>query len=377
MMNKRFIAYFLVTVLALTLLIGCSSEEKKEDISTEEEYVPVEIETSSVRTISDEVSFSGKVYPDKDIMVMPKIPGKVSSVKVQVGSEVKKGDVLFTMDSSDIQKQVDQAGVALEGALNGYEMTKERIDNAKIALERTKQLYAEGAVSQAQLEQAQLAASDKSLEASKAQLNQTQVAYSQAKDALNNSTITSPLNGVVASINIEAGEMASNAQPAMTIVAIDKLYVQINVTESSINKLKEGQDVRIIIPSVSDTDITGKIDSISPTPDLRTQLYPVKIFIENKENLVKTGMFAKVSLNINSRENVVTVKSEAIIDKNGQSIVYIVEDDKAVEKIVEIGLDTGEYVEITKGLDKDQKVIIKGQSYLENETKVKVVRGDK
>jgi len=377
-MKKRNVAYMLIIAVIILLSVGCTQEENQDNTQIEQEsYIPVEVQNVGLQTIYNEVTFSGKVYPEKDVMVFPKVPGKVTKVNVAVGDQVDEGSILFTLDKSDVEKQVEQARVALEGAKANYELNKEKIENAQDNLEKSKKLYEEGAISEAQYEQAQLAASDKSLEALTAQVNQAQLAYNQAVDAINNLTVKAPTGGMIASVNIEAGEMASNAQPAITIVDVNRIYVQINVPENIINDLYVGKEVEAKVESASSELIKGQIDSISPSADARTQLYQVKIYIDSLDNKVKPGMFAQAKLRIDEREDVLVVNSEAVVEKDEKTIVYIVVDDKAVEKPVTIGLDAGSKAEISSGLNKGDKVIIKGQSYVEDGAEVKVVRGDK
>lgn len=377
-MQKRFVAYLLIITLIISLSVGCTQKENEDNTQVEQEnYIPVEVQNVNLQTIYNEVTFSGKVYPEKDVMVFPKVLGKVTKVNVAVGDKVGEGEILFTLDKSDVEKQVEQARVSLEVAQANYELNKEKIENAQANLERAKKLYEEGAISESQFEQSQLAASDKSLEALTTQVNQAQLAYNQATDALNNLTIKAPTGGVIASVNIEAGEMASNAQPPVTIVDVNRIYVQINVPENIINDLSVGQEVEAKVESASSDIIKGQIDSISPSADERTQLYQVKIYIDSQNNKVKPGMFAQTKLKIDQRENALVVNSEAVVQKNGETVAYVVDDDKAVEKPVAIGLDTGSHVEILSGLNKGDKIIIKGQNYVEDGTTVKVVRGDK
>ncbi len=371
------VVYLIIFTLTFGLLTGCGSKGNKEDAVKEEEYVPVEVGKVEKKTIYNEVTFSGKVHPDKDVMVMPKIMGKVESVNFKVGDKVNKGAILFTLDKEDVEKQVQQAKVALDGAKANYEMTKENIENAKSTLERTRKLYEEGAASETQLEQAQLAASDNSLEAAKASVNQAQVAYEQALDALDNIVVDSPITGIISGVNIEEGEYASNAQPSVTIVDTSKVFVQIDVSENIINQLYKDKKVRVSIPSAFSDDIEGYIDTVSPTPDPMTQLYPIKIYMDNKDNKIRSGMFAQVKLDTDIREDILVVKSEAVVNEDDEEVVYVVNEDKAVLKKVEVGLDTGEYIEIKDGLSIEDKVVVKGQNYVEDGIKVKVVRGDK
>lgn len=376
-MARKLTIYLLNLVLILVTITGCMQKAKpKDEMVKEEVYIPVKVEKAEKKTLYNTTTFTGLVYPEKDIMVVPKIFGNVSKVNIEVGSEVKKGDILFTIDRSDLEKQVEQAKAALDTAKVNYELTKEKIENAKINFERTKKLYEEGAVSKSQFEQAQLAASDKSLEIVKTQLDQAELAYNQALDALKDAYVKSPIDGIVSSLNVEEGEMVTNTQPAVTIIDIDKVYVQISVTEDMINSMHIGQEVSVKIPSATKENLIGKISAISPSSDSRTQLYPVKIYIENKEHKIKPGMFAEIEINTDVKEDCVTVESQAVLYKNGKNVLYVVENGKAVEKEVTLGIDTGVFVEIVEGIKEGEDVIVQGQSYVENGTSVKIVRGE-
>ncbi|WP_432662390.1 efflux RND transporter periplasmic adaptor subunit [Wukongibacter baidiensis] len=377
---KKKIAVLLVAIILLTtMMVGCGrkkSAASEEEVNKQENYTPVAIEETQTRTISNEIVFSGKVHADKEVMILPEVPGKVIKMNGHLGTRVEENTVLFTLDKDDIQKQVEQARKAADASKANYQKTRENIQNAKLNLERTKELYEQGAVSKNQYEQAQLAASDASLDAVKAQYEQAQLSYQQALDRLKDTSVKSPISGIISEVNIEEGEMASSAQSAMTIIDMDKVYVEINVTENIINDLYLDQEV-VLEVAAANNNFVGKIDRLSPAADSRTQLYPVRIYIENNEHKIKPGMFAKIKLNTDVKENVIAVKSEAVVQKGNKLVVYTVENDKAVEKEVTIGLDTGIYVEILKGLNKGESIIVKGQNYVDNGSIVKVVRGDK
>lgn len=376
-MKKKILVLFVVALLLMSLMVGCGGKKTANvNEAKQEKYVPVAVEKAEVKTISNEITFSGKVHADKEVMVLPKIPGKVASIKSDVGTKVKKDSVLFILDKEDVQKQVDQARKSVDAAKANYDRTKESIENAKANFERTKELYEQGAVSKSQYEQAELAASNTSLDAVKAQYEQAQLGFTQALDSLKDTSVKSPIDGVISVVNIEEGEMASNAQPSMTIIDMDRVYVEINVTENIINDLYLGQEVVVEIPAISNKDTTGKIDKLSPAADAKTQLYSVRVYIENNEHITKPGMFAKIKLNTDVREDVIAVKSEAVVQNGDKMVVYVVEDNKAVEKEIKTGLDTGIYVEISGGINKGENIVVKGQNYVENGSVVKVVRGD-
>lgn len=411
-MKKKIIGITLIVSLIIIFAIGFTSRNNtNEDEIEEETYIPVEVSRVNYSNLATISTMSGNVNADKDIMILPSMPGKVKTVKVKDGDRVKEGDLLFTLDGEDVQKQIDQAKIAYDMAKVNYnmgqdqasasqdsfqrteELTETVLNNARVNFENTKKLYEVGALSksqldqaeialqqqetqmQAQLDQAKIGASDNVLALSKIQLNQAELAYNQAKSAFDNTLIRSPIDGIVTGISIEVGGMASNAQPSMNIVDMDNVFVKIQVVDGLINKVTEGGKVNLIIPAISPEYISALMDNINTIPDPRTQLYSIKIYIENKDGRIKPGMFANVEIPLEVKNHVLSIPSQAIIIRDGKNLVYIVEDNKSVEKEIELGLDTGKEVEVLKGLNEKDEVIIKGQNYVKDGQAVKVVGG--
>lgn len=372
-MKKRIIFLVLIVILSVSFS-GCNKKDKEALGEQEEAYIAVEIETLKPNDLYIENNLSAKVYADKDVYVMPKLVGKVEKVNVKIGDKVEKDDILFIIEKEDIEKQVNQAKTAYEAGKASYEMTVEQINTAKTSFERTKKLYEEGAISKTSYEQAELAASEKPLEAAKKGFEQAELAYNQALDALENVEVKAPIGGTVTSINIESGEYATNTQPSMTIMEMNNVAIEFGVAENIVNKIDKGDIVTIEIDAANYLE-EAIIDSISESVDPMTGLYPVKINISNNGS-IKPGMFANARINTDRLENVMAVRSEAVLEKNGKYIVFLAEENAAVEKEVTIGLDTGVYIEIKSGLKIDDKVIIKGQNYTNDGSKIKVIRGE-
>lgn len=420
-MGKMKLRGILLTLSAIIVLTGCSKGKanNKATENVEVNLTPVQVAIVKKDTIKDITMVSGKVVPTQEVAVSPKLGGKVTNIRVKVGDRVNKGDILFTLDDSDAQARVEQAqsGVqssqaAIEQAQSGvasaeaayktakanYDASLEKIQNAKINLERMKVLYEEGIISKSQYEQAELAASDSSLQVLKSQLAQAEAAYKQpqasqkqaqaamgqasstykqAVQALEDTVIRAPIDGFVTALNVEAGEMSSSMQAPITISSLNKVYVKINVTENIINKIKSGDKVTANFSALNNKEFVGNISTITPVANSTTQLFDVNIEIDNKDNIIKAGMFANIKFSTNAKNNVLTVNSEAVLQKEDKNIVYIVKDNKTIEKQVSIGIDNGDFAEITSGLAQGDKVIIKGQHYVENDQKVKVVEGVK
>lgn len=217
-----------------------------------------------------------------------------------------------------------------------------------------------------------LQASSANLNAAQAQVDQARVGLENAQSNLDNTTVTSPISGIITAVNINEGEMASSAQPAVSIANMNKVVVDTDVSEYLINKIKVGDIVDISIKSANKENFKGKITALAPATASNSMTYPIKIEIDNKDNIIKPGMFANVNLVTDKKENVITVPSESVVIKDGESIVYTVKDSVAHVNKVEIGIDNGEIVEIIKGINQGQVVVNKGQNYLEEGSKVEI-----
>lgn len=368
---KKLLTLLLVTAVVFT---GCSKTEDINADLSEETYTAVEMETLKSMDLYIENIMTAKTYADKDVFVVPLMSGKVEKIYVTVGDTVQKDHILFVMDKDSINNQVNQALAAYESAKAGYEVSIAQIESAKKSFERIQKLYEEGAVAETQYDQAKLAASDESLKAAQRSVDQARIAYENAADALDNAEVKAPISGVISNVSIVEGEFATSAQPPITIVDSDSITVELAVPGNMVNKINKGTDVKVEISAANYSE-KAVVDSISEGADVVTNLYKVNIILENN-GAIKPGMFARVTFETDKIDNALAVKTEAVIEKDDKSYVFVVNGDLAVEKEVVTGLDTGTYIEIKTGLDAGDKVIVKGQDYISDGSKIKVVRGE-
>ena len=402
-MGKKIVSILLATVIMASLVTGCGQGADEEE-APEAGFVAVETLAAGFGSLENSVTINGRVAASEEISVMPKAMGTVSSLNVRLGDQVQAGDVLFVIEQEDMnfavaqaangvelaRKSVAQAENGLSTARINYEINKAQIENALLNLERTRKLYEEGAVSKAQLEQAELGANELNLDALRAQitqaeigyqqalnqLSQAQISYQQAQSGLGNTVVESPMTGVVSALNVKQGQMAPSGQPAATIVNLDTIYIRINVVESVVNRLEPGQTVQISVPSAFEGYVDSVIDFVSPSADPMNRLYEVRIYVNNADHGIRSGMTGSVKLDLDKVDNVIVIPSSAVLDKDGRKIAYIVQEDLAVEREVEIGLDTGEHVEILSGISEGDSVIVEGQHYVADGAGVRIVRGE-
>lgn len=322
----------MIILLVFSLISGCTPKETiEETIKT-----PVEVYEAKLDTITREITLAGLIEAEISAMVIPEIAGgkKVTGIPVKVGDSVRKGSVLAYLDSEST-------------ALN-YEIAEASFIDTEKNYERNKTLFEAGAISKSQFEQIELG-------------------YLQAKNTfelrrieLSAYSVKSPISGVVSSINVTVGNLASAQSPLAVISKIDKVLLKLNINEKEVKNLTTGQEVIVKIPSMGDKEFTGKVRSIAPTMDMQIRSFPFEIEIDNKNYEIQPGTFAKAQVKVETRENVLVIPSRGIITRGSQGKVFVVENGIVQSYVVETGLQNNIYSEILSGVKAGDKVIVRG-----------------
>lgn len=381
---KRF-AVLLSGILIFSLtLSGCAKKVEPEVVA--EKKVTVQTQSIELNDISISTIVSGTFKASDEVDVVPKVMGKVTNVQVKEGQIVAKGQILFTLDAQNANSAVRNATAAVTNAQSAVETarismerTEQQYNNAVLNLERSKALYEAGAIPLTQLEQAELAASPLTLELAKTQYYQAQVAVDNAKGSLsdasimlNDFTVTAPIGGTVTNINVTAGNVFGGG-PAVKISNLSNLVMKIDVSENLIKYFNVGEAMDINVKSAGNAILTGNVKAVLP-PNMGSLTYPVELLVSNPPDNIKAGMFAEISISTESRSQVISIPTEAVVVKEGNTIVYIIENDKAKRVPITTGLDNGKMVEITQGLVQGMMVVVKGQNFLEDGALVSVVK---
>lgn len=407
--NRKVFAVFAVLLLIGVAVVAQSiSKKAKETAEATEKAVPVEVAVAAKGDISEVVSFTGRIYANYEVSVIPKVSGQIEEIYVDVGDIVSKGKALAKIDDDHIATQVRQAEAALAAARSSEEQARLELERAAAALsqaeesfqiaknnyERGKFLLEQGAISQAEFEsnfqspyinaksgweQAQAAyeMSRKNLEEIvPSQIEQAEAALEAARLQLENTVVTAPFSGMVSARFADPGDMASTSQPLLTLVELDQVKLKVNVTEDDVNKITVGQEVEVFVEAAGERPFKGKIVTIAPAADSRSKLYPVEILLSNKDHLLKPGMFARVNITTETRKNVLRIPVEAVLEEDGQKIVYIIKDGCACRRVIKTGLTGSSYVEVLEGLRPGDQVVVTGQEFLIDGTAVTVVKSE-
>ncbi|KZL89425.1 efflux RND transporter periplasmic adaptor subunit [Clostridium magnum] len=399
--NKKWI--ILIVIVAL-VGVGIAKHGKKKVPQVNKEVPNVKVQKIATQNISSEVQYASKLEGVQSVTVSPKSSGKVATVNVNVGDKVTAGQVLFTLDTSELSATLQSQQAALNvsranvnDSILKYQQSVEKAqityNDASSNYEKQQKLYDAGAISKQELDKAKLTLDTASLELKNAQDNlnllqqnsgstQAVAAVAQSQANLNstqvqisNATIASPISGVVSAKNVDVGSIASGTSGTVTIIDISSLKAQITVPDKVIGKLQIGQTVPVVVSAAGDETINGVIDTISPDVDSKNNSYIVKVKIDNSNGNLKAGMFAKVSIPDQQKDNATIVPNEALKVENGVKYIYTVESSKIKRVVVQTGIANDKVTEITTDTVKaGTEIVTEGQSLLTDGEKVNIVK---
>ncbi len=350
-----------IGVLLMTVCVLLSGCTKKEETPVEEEKFARAVQTTAVGTgqIANDFTFSGKAAPSREVSVVPTIPGKVTAFHYDVGDAVAEGAELFTVDSTDLQNN-------LRSVEANYNATKLQADNAKTTLESNQILYDEGMLAKADLDKLQLA-----YDTAQANLVSIQIQKENIEKNIADCSVHSPIAGIITQRGVEIGSFASQGSPAYTIMDVSTIKVEVGVSEQMVNQIKVGEKVDVQLTAVSPEPLQGTVSSISPTAT-QAGTYTIKVTLNNSRKLIKVGMLAEVKFVTEMASNAVVLPREAVLTKDDETYVYVVENDIAKKVPVVTGIESGERIEIKEGLTADMQVVTKGQTYITDGEQVRV-----
>jgi len=285
------------------------------------------------------VAATGSIKPVDMVDISAKITAQIREVKVRENEQVKTGQVLVILEDTGLKAQVTQA--------------KEKLDNTAVKYERTKRLTAIGALSQEELDNADM------------DYNIAQANYEQVMSDLNETVITSPLDGVVIGEPLSAGEMVaqgvSNPTVIMTVADMSRMQIEAQVDQTDIGKVQVGQKVTFTVDAYPDKTFSGTVAVMSKKPVTQQNViyYPVTINVDNGESFLNPGMVARVSIAISESKNVLTLPLSAVrSDKNGKYVVVLDEQGAVQNLPIHTGNMGEDRIEIVDGLNEDARVVI-------------------
>ena len=356
---------FIALALAAALLAGCSrSEVPAADVR------PVRALTLAAGSVGASAEFSGDVRPRYESRLGFRVGGKISARKVDVGTVVKKGQMLMQLDPQDLRLGQQQAQANLRAAQTNYEL-------ARADMKRYQDLRSQNFVSQAVLDQKVAAAhsSQASAEAARALLREqaNQTGYA---------SLVSDADGVVTAIDAEVGQVVQAGTPVVRVARTDEKEVVIGVPEDQVEQLRHMGEVKVRLWADPNRSIPGTIREVSPVADPATRTYTVKVSIPPSED-VRLGMTAVVALAPQAGAAAGTqlrAPLSALVQNQGGSAVWVIDNANGAQQVrlqpVQVAGVAGNEVLLGGGVRPGQAIVTAGVNLLKNGQKVKILTAD-
>ena len=340
-MRKIFVNSMLA--VAAVAMVSCGSKQTTKQEEVVVALPKIETQTAVVRAVSQEGYFTGTVEAQVVNNIAPQQPLRIKEIRFDVGDHVKKGDLLVRLDNSSLVQ------------------AKAQLDNAKKEYERTNELYEFGGASKSEWDARRL---------------QYEVAQTAYNNLVENTTLISPISGVVTARNYDKGDMYAG-QPVLVIEQIKPVKIMINVSEPYFGKVKKGMPVYITLDAYGDEVFKGKIARVYPTINQTTHTFQVEVQIPNSNERVRPGMFARVTLPY-GKKNRVVIPDQAVQKLMGSGdryvFVYNPADSTVRYSKVELGRRLDNEFEIISGVKNGEAVVTKGHMSLTNGSKVELVK---
>lgn len=411
-LNKK---NLIIGLVVISVIAGCASilgKNKKSEVK--QEVKNVKVEKVAIGSISTEVEYASKLNPVQEVTISPKTGGKVASVNVDIGDKVTAGQVLFTLDTAELQAQLQAQQASLEasnanlaktsdsGLQQQITTSEQSVQKAQIAYndakniyDKMQKLYDAGAISKQDLDNTKLkldncsvdlkAAQDnlnllieksgpQSTQAAAAQVAQAQAGVNSAQIQLNNASTTTPITGIVSAKDVKVGQLASSQSGSVTIIDSSSFIAEVNVPDKVVGKIQAGQSVQVSVSALDNKKVTGVIDKISPNSNSKDNSYTVKVKIDNSTGELKAGMFVRVALPSEKKDNILTVPNEALKMENNVNYLYLADNGKVKKVSVDVGISNEKVTEITGNIKEGMEVIVEGQNLLSNGDKINVAK---
>lgn len=348
---------FLLFVLAVGVLGGAgmywkhytaSAVQKPAAKSAGAGGLPVKTGVVKTGTIAEEVSAVGTLLANESVMIRPESDGRIAAIHFSEGQLVRKGDKLVSLDSSEVEAQLAAADSEL--TLNRSRM------------QRAEELQAKNFISAQALDEA------------RENLNKSVARQMEVKARLDKMTVRAPFEGMAGLRQVSPGAYVKAGQDIARLEGIGTLKADFRVPELFLRKIRVNQEAQVGVDAFPGETFRGAIYAIEPSVDEQTRTVLLRAKIPNPGARLKPGMFARVTLVLDIRDNALIVPEQALVPRGGERFVFRAVDGKAVLAKVEIGLRRPGEVEILQGLKAGESIVVDGQLRLQDNAPITVMQ---
>jgi membrane fusion protein (multidrug efflux system) len=336
-------------ILVGALLAGCSQSEssaKPEDNQNLNRAVKVSVLRVEPTPMKDVLVLPGETEAWQDVRVAADAAGRVEWIGPKEGQTVKEGELIAKIDVAALKAALDRAEAALKLAEDLYQ--------------RRYKLFEKNIINQEELDKSE---TERAL--ARANARQMQIEYDRG-------FLKAPLTGMVNQLFVDEGEFVDKGKPFADLVNVDKIKTNVNVPELDVRYLKVGQKTMVRVDAFPDRELSGVIDFVAFKADPATKTFHVKVIVDNPGHDIRPGMIARVAFLRRVIPDALAAPIFCIVDKGGERMLFVEKDGVVQARAISIGAIEGDKVQITKGLQPGDHLIVTGQTEVEEGMKVQV-----
>src|SRR5258705_1111778 len=398
--SLKFVALAPLLIAVSALIISCGGSKanvRKTDSGPDAARPAIEVTTASAikRELPRYFEATGSLAGDQQTDVAPQTSGKVVLVGVDIGSQVRRGQILVKLDDAELKLRVEQSLTQVEQAKAAVRQAEEKIGlrsgqafdpdsvaevaSARVAFEladknlrRAEKLIESGDISRSFYDQ-QKAQRDQLKEQYGVALAQARQNYAAvvvartnianaesqlalARKSLSYAIIPAPIDGFVAERTADLGEYVSPQQKVVTIVRTNPLRIRIDIPEQAISEVRVGQSVSVATSAWPDKNFSGRIARIAPSVTSTSRTLTVEAEVDNADGALKPGQFATVRILQSRATPAILVPARAVLTDSGVSRVYVIKEGHAEQRLVQLGQTDGDLVEVKSGVAADEQI---------------------
>ena len=355
-------AKLLLLILMITLiafpLVSCKKAKKME----KENLVNVRVLPAEKKKVQPYLETTGTLNADEEVTVSSEVDGIIRQIKVEEGSLVNKGSLLIEINEIDYMLDSKRSEAALKQA-------EANLDNAQAEYKRQEALYKEELVTKQQFDDITT-----KVALSKAALDGAKATLAISREKLTRTKIYSPLNGAVKEKKVSVGDYVRNGTPLLQLIRVNPLKLNFTVSEKDAASIKIGQEVAFSVDSYPAKQFKGKVSLFYPNVEEKTRTLQAEALVNNSDRLLKPGFFARTLIYTAAPREVVLAPITALLYDNSVIRIFVIEGNKARERVIKIGGKYGEFIEVMEGLQEKEQIVIAGQNNLSEGVKVNVAR---
>lgn len=378
-----------------------ASEEKTAEATSQpsarpgEAGLPVKVTRVGRGDLVIKLKSPGEAYTERKIIVKAEVSGTIKRLAVREGQPVRSGEVLVELDDREYRLRLERADALRLRYLSELLLEKQfaqpdtgpdpgaeqRIRKAEEEFSRASSLFSQGLLSRSEFEKArkdyelvmiETGRMKEEVMASAKGLTQAEIDVKIAQMDLEKTQVRAPFSGIITDIKVSPGETISAGRELFTLVDISQLKVEAKVLESEVGKMKVGHEASLKFSAYPGKAFKGRVEAISPVINPEDKTCAVHILVVDPSNEIKPGMHAEVEIAADIYKDRLLVPQEAVLVRGGRKLVFVVENDLAKWRYIEVGLENEDFAEVLDGVKEGEMVIIEGHFTLAHDARVRI-----